>query len=102
MVPAEGGLALLMEDAGDTNLAALIRSRLISIADFLIISIQLAEAVAGLHTVRIVHRDIHPGNIVWNSESEVATFCDLVQSKHGTDEPCHHRTRMDPHAAWQK
>ena len=37
---AESGLALLMEDAGDTNLAALIRSRPLSIAEFLNISIQ--------------------------------------------------------------
>ena len=38
MAPSERGLALLMEDAGDTNLATLIRSRPLSIADFLNIS----------------------------------------------------------------
>jgi serine/threonine protein kinase len=72
------GPALLMEDAGDTNLAALIFSRRLSIADFLNIAVQLADAVARLHGVRIVHRDIHPGNVVWNSESEVATLCDFA------------------------
>lgn len=78
IAPSERGLALLMEDAGDTNLAKLVRSRPLSIADFLNISIQVAEAVARLHVVRIVHRDIHPGNIVWNSRSEVATLCDFA------------------------
>jgi serine/threonine protein kinase len=76
--PAGNGLALLMEDAGETNLAALIRSRRLSIADFLNIAVQLADAVARLHVVRIIHRDIHPGNIVWNSESEIATLCDFA------------------------
>ncbi len=78
VAPAGNCLALLMEDAGETNLAALIRSRRLSIADFLNIAVQLADAVARLHVVRIIHRDIHPGNIVWNSESKVATLCDFA------------------------
>ncbi len=78
VAPAGNGLALLMADAGETNLAALIRSRRLSTADFLNIAIQLADAVARLHGARIIHRDIHPANIIWDSAREVATLCDFA------------------------
>src|ERR1041385_857072 len=78
LVANGNGLALAMEDAGDRNLAQRIQSGPLSITAFLDIAIQLAEAVARLHEARIIHRDIHPGNIVWNSESEVATICDFA------------------------
>jgi predicted ATPase/signal transduction histidine kinase/CheY-like chemotaxis protein/tRNA A-37 threonylcarbamoyl transferase component Bud32 len=74
------GLALAMEDVGDTNLARRIQAGPLSIQAFLDIAVQLAAAVAGLHGVRIIHRDIHPGNIVWNSEREIATLCDFAMA----------------------
>ncbi|HEY4012083.1 MAG TPA: protein kinase [Polyangiaceae bacterium] len=78
LVDTASGLALAMEDAGDTNLARRIQSGPLSITAILDISVQLAETVARLHGVRIVHRDIHPGNVVWHSEREVATLCDFA------------------------
>jgi predicted ATPase/signal transduction histidine kinase/ActR/RegA family two-component response regulator len=78
LVDTGRGLALAMEDAGDRNLAQLTQSGPLSITAFLNVAIQLAEAVARLHDARIIHRDIHPGNVVWNSESEVATLCDFA------------------------
>jgi serine/threonine protein kinase len=56
-----------MEDAGASNLADQIRSGPLSVADFLDVAVQLAEAVARLHGAWIVHRDINPGNIVWEA-----------------------------------
>ena len=60
------GVALLMANAGESTLAELMRGGTLSIPDFLEIAAQLAETVAHLHRVRIVHRDIHPSNIVWD------------------------------------
>ncbi|MGQ0508311.1 MAG: sensor histidine kinase [Myxococcaceae bacterium] len=71
------GLALVMEDAGPQNLAGRLQAGLLSIGEFLEISLQLAKAVARLHEARIVHRDIHPYNIVWNAEKRLATLADL-------------------------
>ncbi|MGH9626391.1 MAG: serine/threonine protein kinase, partial [Bryobacteraceae bacterium] len=71
------GLALAMEDAGEGNLAQLLRSAPLSIAACLDIAIQLAETIARLHEAGIVHRDIHPRNIVWNAQSGIATLCDF-------------------------
>lgn len=78
LVDTGSGLALAMEDAGDENLARHIQSGPLSITAFLDIAVQLAEAVARLHDARIIHRDIHPGNVVWNSKREVATVCDFA------------------------
>lgn len=78
VAPMEGGLALLMEDAGDTNLAELMGSRRLSIGEFLDIAVQLADSVARMHGARIVHRHIQPGNIVWDSKGATATLCDFA------------------------
>ncbi|MGH9436942.1 MAG: ATP-binding protein, partial [Terriglobia bacterium] len=78
LVDTESGLALAMEDAGNSNLARRLQSASFSVVAFLNTAVQLAEALAQLHEARIIHRDIHPGNIVWNSESEVATLCDFA------------------------
>jgi len=78
LADSERGSVLVMKDAGDRNLAEHLRSAPLSIADFLSIAVQLAETVARLHEARVIHRDIHPRNIVWDSESERATLCDFA------------------------
>jgi predicted ATPase/signal transduction histidine kinase len=80
LVDAGTGLALAMADAGDSNLAHVIQSRRLSISTFLDAAVQLAEAVAGLHEARIIHRDIHPGNVVWDSQTGGATLCDFAMA----------------------
>ena len=78
LVDTGRGLALAMEDAGDSNLARRIHAGPLSITAFLDIAVQLAEAVRQLHDARIIHRDIHPANVVWHSAREVATLCDFA------------------------
>jgi predicted ATPase/signal transduction histidine kinase len=72
------GLALAMADAGDSDLGQRIQSGPLSITAFLDAAVQLADALCGLHEARILHRDIHPGNVVWDSETGVATLCDFA------------------------
>jgi serine/threonine protein kinase len=81
LVDTGNGLALAMADAGDTNLTQRLQAGPLSIPAFLGVSVQLAEAVARLHGVRIVHLDIHPGNVVWDAEREVATLCDFATAR---------------------
>lgn len=78
LVDTGSGIALAMEDAGDENLARRIQAGPLSMTAFLDVAVQLADAVARLHGARIIHRDIHPGNIVWSSERELATLCDFA------------------------
>jgi predicted ATPase/signal transduction histidine kinase len=72
-----GGLALLMEDAGRCTLAERIASAPIGVTEALDTALQLAEAVSRLHEARIVHRNIHPNNIVWDPEARRATLVDF-------------------------
>ncbi len=78
LIDTGSGPALVMEDAGDSNLAQRIQSGPLCIEGFLDIAVQLAETVARLHGAQIIHRDIHPGNVVWNSKRETATLCDFA------------------------
>lgn len=71
------GLALLMADAGTLDLAQRIAAGLLPIAECLDIAVQLAEAVARLHQVRIVHRNLNPGNVVWDAGARRATLVDF-------------------------
>jgi predicted ATPase len=60
-------LALVMEGAGQLNLADRLMAGPMTIDDALEIAAQLADAAAALHLNRIVHRNISPANIVLDS-----------------------------------
>lgn len=77
---AGSGLTLVLADAGDSNLAELLRRGPMPVADMLQVATQLADAVANLHRAHIVHRDIHPANVVWDTRSRRATLCDLANA----------------------
>ncbi len=79
LVETEFGVGLAMADLGGSDLARLPAP--LSLELFLDIAVQLAETVAGLHEARIIHRDIHPGNIVWNSGTGTATLCDFALAR---------------------
>ncbi|HEX8788493.1 MAG TPA: AAA family ATPase [Telluria sp.] len=81
LVDTEAGTGLAMEDLGARNLAETFRSAPCAIALFLDIAVQLAQVLSRLHEARIIHRDIHPGNIVWNPETETATLCDFALAR---------------------
>jgi predicted ATPase/signal transduction histidine kinase len=77
LVHSNEGLALVMADAGERNLAERDPSGLLSIPDFLDVALQLAEAVSRLHEARIIHRDINPSNVVWDATTRKATLIDF-------------------------
>jgi serine/threonine protein kinase len=60
----ENGLALILEDLQAVSLKHFIDSQTTSLKDFLIIAIQLAEALASIHERQIIHKDIKPKNII--------------------------------------
>lgn len=61
---AGGRVALVTEDYGAVSLSHLVRERRLSLDEILTIATQAAAALARVHTQRIVHKDITPGNIV--------------------------------------
>ena len=63
----KNSLILLLEDFGGKSLKFLMRDRTFSLGEFLTIAIQLADILAAIHQQNIMHKDINPSNIVFNS-----------------------------------
>lgn len=62
--PFENGLALVLEDSRGAYLTDLIRQGPLELDTFFPIAISLAESVSHLHRQRIMHKNIHPGNVI--------------------------------------
>ncbi|MBO0350669.1 AAA family ATPase [Phormidium pseudopriestleyi FRX01] len=58
------GLALILEDFSGISLKDYTTSHPLSLADFLYIGIQIADALEALYQNRIIHKDIKPDNIL--------------------------------------
>ncbi|MCB1191616.1 MAG: AAA family ATPase [Leptospiraceae bacterium] len=63
-------LLLIFEDIQGTSLDKLLKIKnLFSIEEFLSIAIQTTKALGEIHKARVIHKDIKPHNIVYNTES---------------------------------
>ena len=61
--------SIVMEDTDSIDLQAYInqlKPELIPVEGFLNIAIQLAEALSVIHHAQVIHKDLHPGNIIIN------------------------------------
>jgi len=56
------------EEAGDRQL---------SIAEFLTIAIKITAGLQGIHAANVIHKDVNPANIVFNSETGQLKFIDF-------------------------
>ncbi|MGE0495341.1 MAG: diguanylate cyclase [Vulcanimicrobiota bacterium] len=73
----DGTASLVLEDFGASSLAHHLRQCRFEIPEILRIGIQVAEGLDHLHRLSIVHRDINPANLVWNSRSEQVKIIDF-------------------------
>lgn len=73
----DGRLLLLLEDFGGMSLAEACKRRRLSTDAFFDVAILLAQAVAHVHQAGIIHKDISPANIVWNTETGRAKLIDF-------------------------
>lgn len=71
------GLALIIEDLGGESLKNLILSRKVSLFTFLHIALQLSKILGKLHRNNIIHKDIKPGNILFNKETDRVMVIDF-------------------------
>ncbi len=75
-----------LEDFGGESLDNIARQRRLPLEELLRIAVQLADGVAELHAANIIHKDINPSNVVYNSETGVAKIIDFGISTHLTRE----------------
>jgi serine/threonine protein kinase len=74
----ENSPVVVAEDIGGISLNRLLETKgALATKEFLEVAVQVADAVSHLHSMSVVHKDITPGNIVWNSESRRAQLIDL-------------------------
>ncbi|MBK6579471.1 MAG: AAA family ATPase [Sandaracinaceae bacterium] len=77
LVSQDGWLALLIEDFGGVSLATACRGRRLNLDTFLEVAIGVADALASVHEAGIIHKDVSPGNIVWNVDTGVVKLVDF-------------------------
>lgn len=58
---------LVLEDFGGESLASILQTRRLPLADVLSLAIQAAEIVGQVHQQHVIHKDVNPSNLVWNS-----------------------------------
>lgn len=69
--------ALIMEDIGGESLLRLERGRPMELGVLLGVAIRLAETIGEVHQRRVMHKDVTPGNIVWNPTTDVVRLIDF-------------------------
>ncbi len=57
---------IMLEDFGGISLDILSRTRSWSLPDFLVLALQITEALAQVHQCQVIHKDINPSNITLN------------------------------------
>ena len=67
----QGSAFIAMERVDGTNLKVHMARRALPTPEVVAIALQITEALDAAHTAGIVHRDIHPGNIVVSSTGQV-------------------------------
>ncbi|NEP77841.1 MAG: serine/threonine-protein kinase PknK, partial [Okeania sp. SIO3B3] len=70
-------LVMLLEDFGGQSLKVLLSQSQLSLEEFLTIAIKTTESLAAIHTANIIHKDINPSNIVYNSQTEQLKIIDF-------------------------
>jgi serine/threonine protein kinase len=79
-----GRAGIVLENAGESLASWLARQRF-SLLDVLGIGVEVARTLARIHELGIVHKDINPNNIVYDSVRRVATVIDfdIASRAHG-------------------
>ncbi|MGB3205049.1 MAG: AAA family ATPase [Crinalium sp.] len=94
LLPYKNTLAIVLEDFGGQSLDVLLQSQTFSLSEFLSIAIQIAGALGEIHAANIIHKDINPSNIVYNSETRQVKIIDFgISTKFTRENP----TLKNPH-----
>ncbi len=70
-------LALVLEDVGAEPLRTHLGAGPMPVPKFLSLATRMADIVARLHMVNVVHKDLNPKNIVWNASEDLVQVIDF-------------------------
>ena len=70
-------LFIVMEDFGGVSIANVLASGALGVERFLQLAISIADAVAQIHQLKLIHKDICPQNIVINLETNQIKIIDF-------------------------
>ncbi len=74
---------LVKADVGGSSLSALLAKGPLTIDTALAIAQGITEALVAMHELRIVHRDVKPGNVIVDLDNNVVALTDLDIAIHG-------------------
>ncbi|MCG8424051.1 MAG: AAA family ATPase [Proteobacteria bacterium] len=67
----------IIQDFGGTSLNVYTRDRHVDLDVFFTIARQLVEAIAYIHSQRVIHKDINPSNILWDRDKNLIQLIDF-------------------------
>ena len=70
-------LILVMEDFGGTSLAELLTDRRLPLEQALRLFVRLVRRLDAIHREGVIHKDVNPANVVWNSQTDVLKLIDF-------------------------
>jgi predicted ATPase/class 3 adenylate cyclase len=70
-------LVMLLEDFGGVALNILLEKSKLTLSEFLNLAIQVTEILGKIHHTNIIHKDINPSNIVFNSQTRELKIIDF-------------------------
>ncbi len=77
LLPYKSTLAMVLEDFGGKSLDILMKSQKFALLEFLCIAIQIAQTLGEIHAANVIHKDITPANIVFNSQTKQLKIIDF-------------------------
>ena len=77
LIEFENSLAIVLEDFGGASIASLMRQKRMDIDDFFPLAIKITQQLGDIHHKNLIHKDINPGNIVWNQETDTVKIIDF-------------------------
>ncbi|MGJ7917142.1 diguanylate cyclase domain-containing protein [Massilia sp. LXY-6] len=91
-----GRWTMIQEDIGGLALDRVLRTRpALALDEFFDIALQLCSALEEVHRHGVIHKDINPSNLVWNSEQRLLQLIDFGIA---CELPHEHQGIVNPHA----
>lgn len=77
LLRVDARLCLVVEDFGAQSLAIALAEGGLALLDALEVAAQLARALARVHDIGLIHKDISPANAVWNAQTRTLKLIDF-------------------------